>query len=113
MDIPSPGVVRNSGFHFDQALDKPVDGPLHFFTPDIELPDHMQQVVGQNSHLQTSLVSFKALATGLVPAQGIFALFDPIFDLGPAVIDLEHFTGLLDDCGEASGEAPDWQCLAT
>ena len=70
----------------------------------------MQEVVGQNPHLQPGLVGLETVSAGLVSAQGIFALFEPIFDLGPAVIDLEHFTGLLDDCGEASGEAPDWQC---
>ena len=73
----------------------------------------MQEVVRQNPHLQPGLVGLETVAAGLVPAQSIVALFYPIFDLGPAVIDLEHFTGLLDDCGEASGEAPDWQCLAT
>lgn len=28
---PPPGMVRNSGPHFDQALDQPVHGPFHFF----------------------------------------------------------------------------------
>jgi hypothetical protein len=45
MDMPSPGVVRNSGTHFDEALDQAVPGLLNFFVPDIELPAHMQEVV--------------------------------------------------------------------
>ena len=93
MHIPSPGMVRNSGPHFDQTLDQPVNGPPHFFAPDIELPDHMQEVVGQNPHLQPGLVGLEPLATGFVPAQGVLAFLDPVFDLGPAVIDLDHLTG--------------------
>jgi len=50
----------------------------------------MQEIVGQNSHLQPSLVGLKALATGLVQTQGVFALLDPVFDLGPAVIDFDN-----------------------
>ena len=59
MDIPPPGMVRNSGPDFDQTLDQPVDGAFHFFTPDIELADHMQEVVGQNHHLQPGLVGLE------------------------------------------------------
>jgi len=33
---------------------------------------------GQNSHLQPSLVSLKALAAGLVPTQGVLSLIDPV-----------------------------------
>ena len=94
MDIPSSGMVGDSGPHLDKTLDQPVDGSLHFFTPDIELPDHVQEVVGQNPHLQPGLVGLETLATGLVPAQGVLALFDPVFDLCPAIIDLDHFTSM-------------------
>jgi hypothetical protein len=60
-------MIRNSGPHFEKSLDQPINGPPHFFTPDIELPDHMQEFVGQNPHLQQSLVGFKPLATGTKP----------------------------------------------
>jgi hypothetical protein len=69
-------MVRNPGTNFDQTLNQPIHGPLYFFAPDIELPDHMQEVVGQNPHLQPGLVRLEALATGFVPAQGIFPLFN-------------------------------------
>jgi len=75
MDVPSPGMVRDSGTDFDQTIDQPVDGLLHFFAPGRELPDHMQKVEGQNPPLQPSLVSLETLATGVVSAQGIPALF--------------------------------------
>ena len=50
----------------------------------------MQEVAGQNPHLQPGLVGFEALADGLSPAQGILPFLDPVFYLGPAVIDLDH-----------------------
>jgi len=31
LHLPPPGMVRNSGPHFDQALDQPVHGAFHFF----------------------------------------------------------------------------------
>ncbi len=93
MDIPPPGMIRNSGAHFDKALDQPVHGTFHFFTPYIELADHVQEVVGQNPHLETGLVGLEPLATGFVPTQGVLAFFDPVFHIPPAVIDLDHFTG--------------------
>jgi len=52
MYVPPSGMVRNSGPDFDQTLDQPVDGAFHFFTPDLELADHMQEVVGQNPHFE-------------------------------------------------------------
>ena len=93
MHIPPPGMVRNSGAHFDQALDEPINGTLHLFAPDIKLPDHMQEIVGQNPHLQPGLVGLEPLATGFVPPKSVLPFLDPVFDLGPAVIDLDHLPG--------------------
>jgi len=93
MDIPSPGMVGNPGPHFNQSFDQPVHGPFHFFTPKIELPDHTQKVVSQNSHFQPGLVGFKALAAGLVPAKGVLTFLDPVFYIAPPVIDLDHLSG--------------------
>ena len=93
MHIPPPGMVRNPGPHFDQALDQPVDGPPHLFAPDVKLPDHMQEVIGQNPHLQPGLVGLEPLATGLVPPQSVLPFLDPVFHICPAVIDFDHLTG--------------------
>jgi len=46
MHIPPSGMARNPGPHLDQALEQPVDGPSHFLSPDVELANHMQEVVG-------------------------------------------------------------------
>ena len=48
----------------------------------------MQKVVGQNPHLQPGLVGLEPLTASLVPAQGVLPFLDPVFYLGPAVIDL-------------------------
>jgi len=42
MDIPSPGMIRKPGTHFDQTVYPPFDEPFHFFTPNIELPDNVK-----------------------------------------------------------------------
>jgi hypothetical protein len=53
----------------------------------------MEEIVGQNPHLQAGLVGLEPLATGFVPAQGVLPFLDPVFDLGPTVIDFDHLTG--------------------
>jgi hypothetical protein len=93
MDIPPPGVVRNSGTHLDQALCQPIYGPFYLFAPNIKLPDHMQEVVSHNPHLQPGLVGLEPLAAGFVPTQSVLALLDPVFHVAPAIIDFDHFTG--------------------
>jgi hypothetical protein len=50
-------MVKNPDPHFDQSFDQPIHGPPHFFSPNIELPDHMQEVVSQNPHLHLPLAS--------------------------------------------------------
>jgi hypothetical protein len=57
------GRGKKPGPHFDQALDQPVNGPLNFFAPDIELPDYVQEVISQNPHRQPGLISLEALET--------------------------------------------------
>ena len=98
-------MVGNPGPHFDQTLHQPVHGPLNCFPPDIELPDHMEKVIGQHPHLQPGLVGFEPLATGLVPAQGVLPFLDPVFDLGPAVIELDHLTGRQPGVGDHKADA--------
>ncbi|MGA9756004.1 MAG: hypothetical protein WBV23_12780 [Desulfobaccales bacterium] len=66
MDIPSPGMIGNHGAHLDQALNQPIHGSFNYFAPDIELPDHVEEVVSQKPHLQPGLVGLEALATGLI-----------------------------------------------
>jgi hypothetical protein len=57
MHIPPPGVVRNPGPHFDQALGQPVHGTLNLLASTIELPNHMREAA---PHLQSGLVGLEA-----------------------------------------------------
>jgi hypothetical protein len=45
MQIPPPRRVRYTGHYFDQSLGQSLRRPLHFFTPDIELSDHIEEIV--------------------------------------------------------------------
>jgi len=98
--IPPSGVIRDSGPHFDQALDQPINGPPHFLSPDVELPDHVEEVVSQKPNLQPGLVGLEALATGLIPPQGVLSFLEPVFYLPPAVIDLGHLAGRQPETGD-------------
>jgi hypothetical protein len=66
---------------------------VSFPPPDVELPDHVEEVVGQNPHLEPGLVGLEVLATGLVPPESVLSFLDPVFYLGPAIIDLDHLAG--------------------
>ena len=58
---------------------------------DVELPEQVQEIVGQKPHLQSDLVGLKGMATRFVQAQGIIALLDPVFYLSPAILELDSF----------------------
>ena len=66
----------------------------------MELPDHMQEVVGRNPHPESKLVGLEPLTIGLVPPQGVLALLDPVFYLGRSVIDLDHLAGWQSGVGD-------------
>ena len=54
----------------------------------------MEKIVGDHAHLEPGLVRLETPAARLVPPQRILALFDPVFDLCPAVVDLHHLRRL-------------------
>ena len=88
--MPLLGVIGDPGSDLDEPFDQPLDGAPHSLAFDVEPPEHMKQVVGQGPHLETSMVSPEAVAAGLVPAKGVFALLDPVLDISPAIVDLHH-----------------------
>ncbi|MCH7646949.1 MAG: hypothetical protein IH828_10580 [Nitrospinae bacterium] len=59
MNMPPPGVIRNPGPNLYETLYKPFDGPPYFLTSDVELPKHVQKIVGENPHLQPGLVGLE------------------------------------------------------
>ena len=90
-EIPSPGVVSNSGPPIDQALDQPVHGTLNFFTPNIKLPNHLQEVIGQNPtffpaepKISNSNPILTSIASDILSKKPRFALFLPSKKSGAA-----------------------------
>ena len=43
---------------------------FHFLAPNIELVDHMQEIIGQKPHLQAGLAGLEALSLLLVGREG-------------------------------------------
>ena len=56
----------------------------------------MAQIIGEKTHAQPGFVGREPLAACLDPAQRIFTLLDPIFDIAPPVLTLTH-----GKCGES------------
>jgi len=66
MNLPPPTLIRDFCSDLDQTLDEPPDRPFHLLATEIELPGHVQEVIGQDSHEQQGLVGCESVATGLV-----------------------------------------------
>ena len=58
------------------------------------MPEHVQEVVRQDSHKQPSLIGCEVMATGLVPTQRVLSLFDPDLHVTSTVVDLDHLRSL-------------------
>jgi hypothetical protein len=67
MDIPPPTMIRDLRSDLGQTLDQPFHGPLEFFAHKLELPEHVQEIVGQDPHEQPSLIGGKWMAPGPSP----------------------------------------------
>ena len=83
-------MIGDPGPDLDEPLDQPLDRAPHSLASDVELPEHMKQVVGQGPHLETGLIGFKAVAAGLVPAQGVLPLLDPVLGISSGIVDLHR-----------------------
>ena len=88
-----PGMIRNPGSHLDQTQDQPFDGPPHSVASNVELPKHVKKIVCENPHLQSGFVRLEFRTTGLVPTERVLALLDPVLDLCPAIVNLDHLAG--------------------
>jgi hypothetical protein len=66
-----------------EPFDGRIDRSPYFFTPEVELPKHTQEVISPNPHLQPGFIRLKTVATRLVPGGGILAFFDPVLDVAP------------------------------
>jgi hypothetical protein len=54
MELPHPTVIRDFRSDLDQTLDEPFDRPFGLFTHEVEFPEYVQEVVGQDSHGQAA-----------------------------------------------------------
>ena len=88
--MPPLGVIGNPGPDLDEPFDQPLDGAPDRLSLDVKLPEHVKQVVGQGPHLEAGMVGPEAVAAGLVPAQGVLPLLDPVLDITPTIVDLHH-----------------------
>ena len=88
--MPPLGVIGNPGPDLDEPFDQPLDGASDRLSLDVEPAEHVKQVVGQGPHLEAGLIGPEAVATGLVPAQGVLPLLDPVLDITPTIVDLHH-----------------------
>jgi len=69
MNIPHPPVIRDFHSDLDQTLHELLYWSCHLLPAGIELPEHVQEVVGLDSYKQLGLVGGESLATRLVAAK--------------------------------------------
>jgi len=74
MHPPTPPMAGDAGRILDDSSYQPFNGPLHILALQVELPDHVQQIVGHGSHFQPDLVGLETMTASLVPAQGVLRL---------------------------------------
>ena len=77
----------------EHALDGPLRRPFHLFVEYVELPECVQEIVGQDFHEQTGLIGSEAVATRLVPAQHVVPLFDAVRNVPTTVAHTDHLPG--------------------
>jgi hypothetical protein len=107
MNIPSRTVIRESLCELDETLDEPLYRSVHLLGPDMEEPEQVQEVLGQDSHEKLGLVGGEAVETGLVPAQRVLLLFDPIINVATSVIYLDRLPST--DPGINCNESQSWE----
>jgi hypothetical protein len=90
MHLPPPTMIRDLRSKLDQALDEPFHRPFDFFAHEVELAEHVEEVVGQHSHEQSGLVGRESMATRLIPTQRVLPLFDPIFHVPTSIVHLDY-----------------------
>jgi len=59
----------------------------------MKLAQQVEKIVGQNSHLQSCFVRLEFRTAVLVPTERVPTLPDPVLDLCPSIVDLDHLAG--------------------
>lgn len=80
--------------HLGPDLDQPFYDPLHgspdFLALEVERPEHMEKIVGDNAHEQPGLIGLEPATACFVPAKGALALLDPILNIVLAIVCFNH-----------------------
>lgn len=90
---PAPAAARNPGGNLDNPPYQSLHGTLHILTLQMKFPDHVEQIVGQSSHFQPSLVGLESVATGLVPVLRVLVLLDPVLHIRLAIVGFHQLSG--------------------
>ena len=90
MDMPTPCMETHLGGDLDQSPYHPFQRPANWLHFQIELPDDVEKIVGNDPHEEPCLVCLELSATGLVPAKGELAFLDPVFHVATPVVDPDH-----------------------
>ena len=94
MDVPPPGMVHHPGPNLHKPSDDRVYGRLDSLAPECRIPNHVEQIVGKTSDEKPGLIGCKAMATRLVPSEGVLPLFYPVSNLGTTIVDRNYFMRL-------------------
>jgi hypothetical protein len=91
MDMPRPGVIADFRSYRGQVFDEPFYWPFHLLALERELPEHVQEVIGQNSSVKPGLVRGEAPAPGPIQANRILPLGDSVFNFAASVVHINRF----------------------
>ena len=75
-------------------LDEPPDHRVHgcsdALPPEHSIPDHVEQVIRKTSCEKPCLIRCEAIATRLIPPEGVLPLFDPVFNLSSTTVNRNY-----------------------
>jgi len=108
--MPSSCMIDHFGPNLYKPRYDPVYGGSDLFAPECRISNQVKQIVGKTSDEKPGLVGCKAMTAGLVPSEGVFPLFYPVFNLGTTVVGLAHSFGL--QPGVGYDESDPWEKLS-
>jgi len=90
MDIPSSGMVDDSGPNLHKPPDYRLYRRLHSLAPERRIPDHVEQVICEASDEEPCLIGCKPMAARFVPSECVLSFFYPVLNLSPAIVDRDY-----------------------
>jgi hypothetical protein len=87
-------MVDHSGPNLYKSLDYRVYGWFDALAPECRIPNHVEQIVGKTSDKKPCLIGCEAMATRLVPPEGILPFFNAVFNLGTPILNRNYLVRL-------------------